>query len=477
MFATFQRQFQRFQRSAFAIPVAVLAAVLMLGISESTYQRADDLLTQLGNMAQVRLELARLLRRMTDAESGQRGYLLTNGADYLDPYRHASLDVLDAIAKLQALYSARQDMAGLARLARLTEDARTKLSELDEVITLHDNGRVSQARELMLFGIGRDRMDDIRSTADLLLATENQRVAQSRSATFTTLQISRIGVAATTLISLLLLALFLRQSRQLDRQRDALARQVLAERDHLEAEVGLRTVELTALARHQENTREDERARLARDLHDELGALLTAAKLDLARMRPKLAESLPELLPRVAHLVETLNSGIALKRRIIEDLRPSTLDNLGLLPALEVLCQESAERLGLPVITDLQPVRLTASAQLTVFRLVQESLNNIAKHARASEVRVSLHDAGARVALQVRDNGVGFDPADIGSARHGLIGMRYRVQAEHGQLTLDAAPGQGVSLRASLPQQALAESSAAPPAGSQAPAIAQPGGA
>ena len=476
MFATFQRLIQRFQRSAFAFPVALLAAVLMLGISETTYQRAETQLSRLGSMAQVRLEVARVLRRITDAESGQRGYLLTSGLDYLLPYRHASQDVLDSIAKLQALYSEREDSASLAQLARLAADARTKLSELNEVITLHNNGRVEQARELMLFGIGQDRMEDIRRTADLLLTAENSRVSKVRSETFFTLQLSRIGVATMTLISLLVLAMFLRQIRQLDRQRADQTRQVLAERDHLEAEVGLRTAELTELARHQENTREDERARLARDLHDELGALLTAAKLDLARMRPKLKESLPELLPRIEHLVETLNSGIALKRRIIEDLRPSTLDNLGLLPALEVLCRESADRLGLPVILDLQPVGLTTSAQLTVFRIVQESLNNIAKHARATEVQVSLHDGGERVLLRVRDNGVGFDPASVGSARHGLVGMRYRVQAEQGQLTLDAAPGQGVTLWVSLPQQAPAIAPAATGPGAAALSTAAPVG-
>ena len=452
MLATSQRLLQRFQRSAFAFPVALLAAMLMLGISESSYQRADKQLSRLGNMAQVRLELSRVLRRMTDAESGQRGYLLTDGPDYLEPYRHAGLDVLDAIAKLEALYRERLDTDSLARLAELASDARTKLSELHEVITLHNNGRVSQARELMLFGIGRDRMQDIRRTTDLLLEAENQRVAQGRAKTFATLQLSRIGVAAMTLISLLLLGMFLRQSRQLDRQSAALAQQLLAERDHLEAEVALRTAELTELACHLETTREDERARLARDLHDELGALLTAAKLDLARMRPRVSESLPDLLPRIAHMIETLNSGIALKRRIIEDLRPSTLDNLGLLPALEVLCRDAADRLGLPVIIDLQPVRLTASAELTVFRMVQESLNNIAKHAGASEVRVSLHDQGRRALVQVRDNGVGFEPGAMGHARHGLIGMRYRVQAEQGQLTVESAPGRGVTLRVDLPQ-------------------------
>ncbi len=101
-----------------------------------------------------------------------------------------------------------------------------------------------------------------------------------------------------------------------------------AERERLEREVLRRTAELTELAQHLQTAREDERARLARDLHDELGALLTAAKLDVARIRPKLQQAMPEVLPRIAHLVETLNAGIALKRRIIEDLRPSTLDQL-----------------------------------------------------------------------------------------------------------------------------------------------------
>ena len=463
MLAASQRLFQRFQRSAFALPLALLAALLLAGISEWTYRRAEAQLSQLGSMAQVRLELARVLRRMTDAESGQRGYLLTNGPDYLLPYRHASLDVLDAIGKLQALYQARTDTASLRQLDLLAVDARTKLSELDEVIALHDSGRVDQARELMLFGIGRDRMDDIRRTADALLATESQRVTEGRADTFGTLQLSRVGVLATTAISLAVLALFLRQSRQLDAQREALTRQVLAERDHLEAEVALRTAELTELARHLEKTREDERARLARDLHDELGALLTAAKLDLARMRPRVTESLPDLLPRIAHMIETLNSGIALKRRIIEDLRPSTLDNLGLLPALEVLCRDTADRLGLPVSTDLRPVALPASAELTVFRLVQESLNNIAKHAQASQVQVSLQPQGDRAVLQVRDNGVGFDPAAVGAGRHGLVGMRYRVQAEQGRLTVQSRPGEGVLLQVDLPQQA-ADGPAALPA-------------
>jgi signal transduction histidine kinase len=115
----------------------------------------------------------------------------------------------------------------------------------------------------------------------------------------------------------------LRQTAALRSQQLELKRSVQAERDRLEAEVGQRTAQLTDLTRHLLTAREDERNRLARDLHDELGALLTSAKLDAARVRSRLAGSAPEALERLSHLVETLNSSIALGRRII-DLRPST---------------------------------------------------------------------------------------------------------------------------------------------------------
>ena len=121
------------------------------------------------------------------------------------------------------------------------------------------------------------------------------------------------------------------------------------ERDRLEVEVERRTRDITQIANHLQTAREDERSSLARELHDELGGLLTAAKLDVARMRSRLAAAPPEVLERMMHLVKTLDEGIALKRRIIEDLRPSSLSNLGLKAALEILCTEFAERSELEV--------------------------------------------------------------------------------------------------------------------------------
>lgn len=438
-----------------ALVLAVLLALVLVGISELGHRRATRQLGDLVLMGQSRLELARLVRRVADAESSQRGYLLTARPEYLAPYQDARADVEQGLQRLAALQAQRSDDADAAAntddLRALSAHARTKLSEMHEVLGMFELGRRAAAQELMLTGIGRDEMVSIRTVSDRMLARENARVAAGLALVFTTLQGNRAGILVVTLVSLLLVALVLRQREQAERQRQAQQQAIRNERDRLEVEVQHRTTELTSLARHLETAREDERARLARDLHDELGALLTAAKLDVARLRPGLQQAAPMLLPRVEHLVQTLNSGIALKRRIIEDLRPSSLDNLGLLPALEILCSEFADRLQVRMTTRFAPVAMSPAADLTAFRLVQESLSNIAKHAQAGQVTVDVGVEGGMAVIRVVDDGIGFDPARLALGSHGLVGMRYRVQAEGGQLHIHTAPGAGTRVQALLP--------------------------
>jgi signal transduction histidine kinase len=227
-----------------------------------------------------------------------------------------------------------------------------------------------------------------------------------------------------------------------------------AEQARQDEAVRRRTRELTDLAQHMQGAREDERARLARDLHDELGALLTSAKLDAARIRSRLNAAPPacaEALDRLAHLVRHLDGVIALKRRITEDLRPSALGHLGLVVTLEILARDFADASGLPVHCTLAAVTLGASAELVVYRVVQEALNNIAKHAGASQVWLSLIERDGRVRVRLRDDGCGLPPDLASRAAHGLTGMRFRVEAEHGVLTLTSAPGQGCTLGVDLP--------------------------
>ena len=263
----------------------------------------------------------------------------------------------------------------------------------------------------------------------------------------------QIAVGAMSVVSLVVLMLYLRQRRSLEATRLEVKESARAE---LQAQVESRTQEFAELARHLQTAREDERNRLARALHDELGALLTAAKLDAARIKTRLAPLSPEALERLTHLNETLNSIIALTRRITEDLRPSTLSNLGLVPALEILARDFAAGADVRVECALLAVRLNPQSELTVFRLVQEALNNVAKYARARTVQIALAPGDGNAVLSVTDDGVGFAMKGSKIGSYGLLGMRYRIEGDGGRLVVQSAPGAGTRLSATLPLDRVA---------------------
>jgi signal transduction histidine kinase len=205
------------------------------------------------------------------------------------------------------------------------------------------------------------------------------------------------------------------------------------------------------IAQHLQRVREDERGHLARELHDELGGLLTTAKLDIARVRKRVEGAGVEVAETLQHLGQTLDAGIALKRRIIEDLRPSSLDSLGLQRTLELQCEEFAQRAELRVQAQIADLKLDPERALAVYRVLQEALTNIAKYAQASEVRVLLQQSGERALLRVADNGRGFDVQQERKGSHGLAGMRFRMRSCGGDFVLRSLPGQGTTIEATLP--------------------------
>jgi signal transduction histidine kinase len=442
--------FSRWQRSAFVLPLAALAALLALVINESTYQRSTSTIERLGERAVARSNINVLMRGLIDVETGQRGYLLTGRDDYLQPYRESLGAVRQSLTWLERYYQ--DDAIAEATVEEIKASTAAKLAELDSTIELHRQGRQEAWRELILSGVGKEQMDRIRAAAERLLALESERVLLERAEVFATLRLSRIGVATMVALSLLALAMFLRQSATLGAARRRHAGELQAERDQLEGEVASRTSELTRLAEDLQTAREDERGRIARELHDELGALLTAAKLDAARLKRSLAEvhSL-DINERLAHLTTTLNDGIGLKRRIIEDLRPSSLSNLGLKAAVEILATELGARADLKINTEIEPFQLDEAAEITLYRMVQESLTNVVKYAEAGEVNVRMVREGDQIIATVRDNGKGFDAGRVRGSTHGLVGMRYRVQARGGRLQVNSSPGQGTTVSAVVP--------------------------
>jgi len=430
--------------------LACLGGAVMLFISEGSYRQSIATLDELNAFHAARASLIVLTQGLLDAETGQRGYLLTDRQEYVRTYAEGLAQVNQAFRQMDAYYAGSPDRLDSLRALRAAVDV--KLAELAQTTRLHDAGQRAAAIELVLGDIGRQKMLQIRALSTAMLERESSNVVQGRDHIRRTLMLSRIGVALSSVVILAALYLYLRQSVSLERQQLEAQRLMKDERDRLERDVVRRTAQLTQLAHHLQSAREDERNRLARDLHDELGALLTSAKLDAARMRSRLVGAAPAVLERLTHLVATLDSVIALKRRITEDLRPSTLSHLGLVATLEILAREFAERSGLEVHCALAEVRLEASAQLVVYRLVQEAVTNITKYAKARQVWLELAERDGKVEVSVRDDGVGFDSAAPNTSAFGLVGMRYRVEAEGGSLRVDSAPGHGTCVRAVLPR-------------------------
>jgi signal transduction histidine kinase len=439
-------------KMAISLALALLAACILIGINETGFNRSTGALDDIAETSHIRGSLNRLLQHVLDAETGSRGYLLTGEPRYLEPYNAAVAEIGQQLDALRLAY--RPNAEEFNTLAQLTRNVQRKLAEMDLSVRMRKQGNEDAWKFVLMTDVGKDQMDAIRDQATKLINASAAKMEVSQVQVRRSLMLSRIGIAAVTMAGLLAFYLYLRQTTALKLAGEQQQKVLQQERDLLERQVRERTATLAELATHLQQVREEERGHLARELHDELGALLTAAKLDVARLKSRLGTQSPEVSQRLQHLTESLNSGIALKRRIIEDLRPSSLSNLGLTASLEILAREFSERSGVDITTGLEQVDLDEPRQLTVYRLVQESLTNVGKYAEAKQVEISVRDYGNHVEVDIKDDGKGFNVIDVRPSTHGLAGMRHRVEAAGGRLTVSSAPGSGTRISAVLPKGA-----------------------
>lgn len=227
---------------------------------------------------------------------------------------------------------------------------------------------------------------------------------------------------------------------------------------HLERRVAEKTADLASLLSQVESAREQERTRIARDLHDELGQELAAMRYSLRLARRHHARAPESITGNFDELAALLDRTQGTMRQILHDLRPRVLDDLGLVAALEWLVARAAARAEAEVV--MSPVEgdgdvdgLPAEVSLCLFRAAQEALGNAAAHAAAARITATLRVEPRLVYLVVRDDGRGFDP-EAPRRGHGLLGMRERVEALRGRLRLRAAPGAGAEVEVTLPLRA-----------------------
>jgi signal transduction histidine kinase len=234
--------------------------------------------------------------------------------------------------------------------------------------------------------------------------------------------------------------------------------QALADARRSQGELEEAYAGLRQLTVRLELAKEEERSRISRELHDEFGQTLTAAKLNLQMLRTTMADA--GAARRLEDAVNMVDGMIRQARDIALGLRPPLLDEAGLVPALDQYLKSMAARSGTRIEFDVAPgvARTPPGLNTTVFRLVQEAVGNALRHARASVVRVTLRDESDALSLVVEDDGVGFDPAAVSrSARRGahlgLLGMTERVRGAGGTIELESRPGAGSRVVARIPYE------------------------
>lgn len=232
----------------------------------------------------------------------------------------------------------------------------------------------------------------------------------------------------------------------------------ITERKLAEIEAMRSQEQLRELSAHIQDVREQERLALAREVHDDMGSMLTAIKMDIAWLSSRLVNNEPSLTEKIKGIDNLVTRCAAAASNISRNLRPGALDSFGIIAAIEIEANEFEQRTNITCLLDTvdEDVAVSPNIAITLFRIFQEALNNIMKHAHASKVRVLIHNRRKSVELTVSDNGCGLsEPDRLKPRSFGLRGIQERVARFGGEVRISSKPGQGTTIAVSIPQAAV----------------------
>lgn len=442
--------------------LATTTILIAVVFNEWGFSRISVAAIDIQNAIRNRVTLYDARHELMLAETAWLSYRASGDTRYLDTYREAAQASREHLVGLEPSFSNRPERA--AELAEFVHAASQRLLTMETQLALASKAdgataaRPPDTSTTAAAGTAADpayweEWDAQRrrlSIATQLLAEGTQmrndawnRIRQNAIA-------SRIAIGISVLLSLAAFLLYLWQVSRLRAAEERHRLSLAANTRQLEEAVSERTRAMSELAAYLQVMQEKQREHLARELHDELGSLLAAVKLDLTRVKAKTpADS--AAMERIEQASATLNQIVEIKRRIIEDLHPSSLSRLGLKSALKILTDDFRTRSGIRVAAELEDAHCNEETGLAIFRLVQEALTNIAKYARATSVKVELLQRGREIVVQVADNGIGFDVNSGIGKSHGLAGMRHRVVCLNGTLAIDSRQDAGTRIVATFP--------------------------
>lgn len=442
-----------FNRRYVLLPLLLSIALVVIGFSISEMRRSET--RQLAVTLRERQDLMRLLAETIyvalESESAQRGFLLTGEEKYSLPLRDGYDKTTSRMDELIERFS-RLEPEEAQVLQAVRADVVTKFDEMNRSVALLREGRPVEALRLVKTDAGLNQTHKILEALEGLRNRERARILEGitdwTEAMRVNTYINLIGAVFTTIV---LLLIGLLASRDI-RRRNSFATQLAQQVDE-------RTAELQDLSEHMSTVSEAEKHALARELHDELGGLLVSIRMDLSQIRRRISGANDaDLQPRWARVDEALAAGVALKQRVIEELRPTLLDNMGLYSALRWQATQHAERAGFQLQLEGldEDVEIDPRIAIAVFRTAQEAMTNVVKHARASRMTVRAAITGqsgrGELVVSIEDDGNGVPPgSEQRTGSHGLKQMRFRMRAVSGSLSITSGEPRGTVVRLTVP--------------------------
>lgn len=298
-------------------------------------------------------------------------------------------------------------------------------------------------------------MDRVRGIVDRMMTEEDARIEALRREVLRDLLVAGGIALLTTVVTVAVLVGLNKLLRRYVRNQEIAENALRESNQVLNQQVEQRTAELTELSQHLLRVSEEEKAKLARELHDTLGSNLTAINMDLNWIQRRLPEGTREVKERLQRVLQMLTETVELKHEVIEGLRPSHLDNLGLAFAMKSHCREFTRRTGLPCDVEVQEDfdDLDPGWSIAFYRIAQESLTNITKHAQASRVRIALTREQDGIRLRIVDDGLGLAEESLSKPKsHGIVGMRERMRQMGGTFQIRRPEeGTGTVVEAFIP--------------------------
>lgn len=437
---------------ALVVGVSIGFVVLLYVVAEFGRLR---LVSAEGDVSRAQAQLARvvdLYELLMNAESGHRGYLLSGDPTYLEPFHRADGRIETITRELAGAYRGQDPRVGAA-IRQLGVVATERMGQMQESVAVYDQQGPAAGLRLANAAAGHQTMATFRELAGITRNYEQALMASSLENWERELMLAGRLNLATLLLGLMLTLIAATALARNQRHRAESAAELQRQHDELKSQFDSQARELTELARHLQHVQEEERARLSRGLHDELGSVLLAARMDVTWMQQHSAGD-DDVRERLERLKGVLDQGIELKRRVVEELRPTLLDTMGLLAALRWQVEETCGRADLRCNERFpqEEPKFNRAGAIALFRVVQEALANIVKHARASKVDLALEVTDHEVVVTVQDDGVGAAPTDLNRPRsHGIAGLRHRIQVLGGRLEVESAPNHGTTVRVWVP--------------------------